>query len=66
MNTYAVNAEYIDRRFGPTGRTIRVTATNSAGAIGKAGREFFKLLDRKQKFDANKDGVVIRLVKVKE
>jgi hypothetical protein len=35
-------------------RTIKVDASNIAGAIGKAPREFVKSLDHKQRFDMNK------------
>jgi hypothetical protein len=43
-------------RMGSTeGRTIKVDASSIAGAIGKATREFVKSLDRKQRFDMNKN-----------
>jgi hypothetical protein len=54
MNTYNVTLSYEDRKGGPEGRTIKVDASNIAGAIGKATREFVKSLDRKQRFDMNK------------
>lgn len=54
MNTYSVKCSYEDRSNGKEGRTIRVEATTIAGALGKAARDFFKSLDRKQRFDANK------------
>ena len=54
MNTYNVTLSYEDRKGSPEGRTIKVDASNIAGAIGKATREFVKSLDRKQRFDMNK------------
>lgn len=54
MNTYNVTLSYEDRGGNHEGRTIKVDASNIAGAIGKATREFVKSLDRKQRFDMNK------------
>ena len=54
MNTYNVTLSYEDRKGSPESRTIKVDASNIAGAIGKATREFVKSLDRKQRFDMNK------------
>jgi hypothetical protein len=54
MNSYNVTLNYEDRSSGSTGRTIKIDASNIAGAIGKATREFVKSLDRKQRFDMNK------------
>jgi hypothetical protein len=54
MNTYNVTLTYEDRNGSRQGRTIKVDASNIAGAIGKATREFIKSLDRKQRFDMNK------------
>ena len=54
MNTYEVKLSYEDRKGTPEGRTIKIDASNIAGAIGKATREFVKSLDRKQRFDMNK------------
>ena len=47
----------------PEGRTIKVDASNIAGAIGKATREFVKSLDRKLRFDMNK-GLKIEATRV--
>lgn len=63
MNTYNVALKYEDREVGSQGRTIKVDASNIAGAIGKATREFVKGLDRKQRFDANK-GLHVEAVRV--
>ena len=54
MNTYNVTLSYEDRNGSNESRTIKVDASNIAGAIGKATREFVKSLDRKQRFDMNK------------
>jgi hypothetical protein len=54
MNTYEVKLSYEDRKGSQEGRTIKIDASNIAGAIGKATREFVKSLDRKQRFDMNK------------
>jgi hypothetical protein len=63
MNTYNVTLSYEDRKGSPEGRTIKVDASNIAGAIGKATREFVKSLDRKQRFDMNK-GLKIEAARV--
>jgi hypothetical protein len=54
MNAYNIVLKYEDRSEGSSGKTIKVEASNIAGAVGKAVREFVKGLDRKQRFDANK------------
>ena len=54
MNAYNIVLKYEDRSGGSSGKTIKVEATNIAGAVGRAVREFVKGLDRKQRFDANK------------
>ena len=54
MNAYNIVLKYEDRSGGSSGKTIKVEASNIAGAVGKAVREFVKSLDRKQRFDANK------------
>jgi hypothetical protein len=63
MNAYNIVLKYEDRSAGSSGKTIRVEATNIAGAVGRAVREFVKGLDRKQRFDANK-GLHIEAVRV--
>jgi hypothetical protein len=63
MNTYEVKLSYEDRKGTPEGRTIKIDASNIAGAIGKATREFVKSLDRKQRFDMNK-GLKVEAVRV--
>jgi hypothetical protein len=63
MNTYNVTLSYQDRGGSSEGRTITIDASNIAGAIGKATREFVKGLDRKQRFDMNK-GLKVEAVRV--
>ena len=63
MNTYNVTLSYEDRSGSNEARTIKVDASNIAGAIGKATREFVKSLDRKQRFDMNK-GLKIEAARV--
>jgi hypothetical protein len=63
MNTYNVTLSYEDRKGSSESRTIKVDASNIAGAIGKATREFVKSLDRKQRFDMNK-GLKIEAARV--
>lgn len=63
---YAVKLEYQHRTNGPQGRTIQVDTGSMAAAIGKAAREFLKSLDRKERFDANKNGLTIVCTKVAE
>jgi hypothetical protein len=63
---YAVKLEYQHRTNGPQGRTIQVDTGSMAAAIGKAAREFLKGLDRKERFDANKNGLTVVCTKVSE
>ncbi len=39
--------------------TVKVDASSLPGAVGKAARDFVKKLDRKQRFDMNKNGLEI-------
>ena len=59
MKTFEVRFQYQDRSEQTTGSTVRVDASNLPGAVGKATREFVKSLDRKQRFDMNKNGLEI-------
>jgi len=63
---YAVKLEYQHRTNGAQARTIQVDTGSMAAAIGKAAREFLKSLDRKERFDANKNGLTIVCTKVAE
>ena len=61
---YSVKLEYQDRKNGPEGRTLQIDTGSMAAAIGKATRELLKSLDRKQRFDANKNGLTIVASKI--
>jgi hypothetical protein len=60
MKTFEVSFRYQDRKAGPEGATVKIDASSLPGAIAKATREFVKGLDRKQKFDMNKNGLEIK------
>ncbi len=64
MKTFEVSFSYQDRNNGPQGSTIKLDASSLPGAIAKATREFVKGLDRKQRFDMNKNGLEIKAVHV--
>jgi transcription initiation factor IIE alpha subunit len=59
MKTFEVQFRYRDRNEGTEESTVKVEASSLPGAIGKAAREFVKGLDRKQRFDMNKNGLEI-------
>ncbi len=59
MKTFEVQFRYRDRNEETVESTVKVEASNLPGAVGKAAREFVKGLDRKQKFDMNKNGLEI-------
>jgi hypothetical protein len=60
MKTFDVSFRYQDRKAGPEGATAKIDASSLSGAIAKATREFVKGLDRKQRFDMNKNGLEIK------
>jgi hypothetical protein len=64
MKTFEVSFRYQDRNAGPEGATVKIDASSLPGAIAKATREFVKGLDRKQRFDMNKNGLEIKAVSV--
>jgi hypothetical protein len=64
MKTFEVSFRYEDRKNGPEGSTIKIDASSLPGAIAKATRQFVKGLDRKQRFDMNKNGLEIKAVTV--
>ena len=64
MKTFEVTLRYQDRKGGPDGKTVKVDASSLPGAVAKATREFVKQLDRKQRFDMNKNGLEIKVVLV--
>ena len=59
MKTFEVQFRYQDRNQGAVESTVNVEASSLPGAVGKAAREFVKGLDRKQRFDMNKNGLEI-------
>ena len=59
MKTFEVQFRYRDRNEGTAESTVNVEASSLPGAVGKATREFVKGLDRKQRFDMNKNGLEI-------
>jgi transcription initiation factor IIE alpha subunit len=59
MKTFELQFRYQDRTEGTLESTVKVDASSLPGAVGKAVREFVKGLDRKQRFDMNKNGLEI-------
>jgi transcription initiation factor IIE alpha subunit len=59
MKTFEVQFRYRDRNEATAESTVKVEASSLPGAVGKAAREFVKSLDRKQRFDMNKNGLEI-------
>jgi hypothetical protein len=59
MKTFELQFRYQDRTEGTLESTVKVEASSLPGAVGKAVREFVKGLDRKQRFDMNKNGLEI-------
>jgi hypothetical protein len=60
MKTFEVSFRYQDRVKGSEGTSVKVDASSLPGAVAKATREFVKALDRKQRFDMNKNGLEIK------
>ena len=60
MKTFEVQFCYQDRTAGTAESTLKVEASSLPGGVGKAVREFVKGLDRKQRFDMNKNGLEIK------
>jgi hypothetical protein len=54
LHSYSISFEYQDRQNGATKNTVAMEGSTIPVVIGKAARAFFKGLDRKQRFDANK------------
>ena len=59
MKSFEVQFRYQDRTEASVESTVTVEASNLPGAVGKAVRQFVKGLDRKQRFDMNKNGLAI-------
>jgi len=64
MKTFEVSFRYQDRSNAAAGSSVKIDASSMPGAIAKATREFVKGLDRKQRFDMNKNGLEIKAVNV--
>lgn len=62
MKTFEISFRYQDRNGNMEGATRNVDASSLPGAVAKATREFVKGLDRKQRFDMNKNGLEIKAV----
>jgi hypothetical protein len=59
MKSFEVQLRYRDRNEETKESTAVVDASSLPGAVAKAAREFVKSLDRKQRFDMNKNGLEI-------
>jgi hypothetical protein len=59
MKTFEVQFRYRDRNDENVEATKLVDASSLPGGVAKATREFVKGLDRKQRFDMNKNGLEI-------
>ena len=60
MKTFEVQFRFQDRSEQDVESTVRLEASSLPGAVAKAARQFVKGLDRKQRFDMNKNGLEIR------
>ena len=59
MKSFEVHFRYQDRNEETVESTVKVDASSLPGGVAKATREFVKGLDRKQRFDMNKNGLEI-------
>jgi hypothetical protein len=59
MKTFQVQFRFRDRTEQTVESTAKVDASSLPGGVAKATREFVKGLDRKQRFDMNKNGLEI-------
>src|SRR5580658_1370911 len=57
MKTFEVQFRFRDRSEETVELTVTVEASSLPGAVAKAARGFVKGLDRKQRFDMNKNGL---------
>jgi hypothetical protein len=64
MKTFEVHFRYRDRNEGTMQSTVKLDASSLPGAVARAAREFVKGLDRKQRFDMNKNGLEITVKSV--
>ena len=59
MKAFELQLRYRDRNDESKESTVIIDASSLPGAVAKAAREFVKNLDRKQRFDMNKNGLEI-------
>ena len=59
MKSFEVHFRFQDRTEKAVESTVKVEASSLPGGVGKAVREFVKSLERKQRFDMNKNGLEI-------
>ena len=59
MKTFEIQLSYRDRSEAKVESSVKVDASSLPGAVAKATRDFVKGLDRKQRFDMNKNGLEI-------
>jgi hypothetical protein len=64
MKAFEVQFRYRDRSEKTMESTVKLDASSLPGAVAKAAREFVKGLDRKQRFDMNKNGLEIAVKSV--
>jgi hypothetical protein len=60
MKAFEVQLNFRDRSDQAVESTVNVEASSLPGAVAKATRQFVKGLDRKQRFDMNKNGLEIK------
>lgn len=60
MKTFEVKLGFRDRNEQTVESTAKIEASSLPGAVAKATRQFVQGLDRKQKFDMNKNGLEIK------
>ena len=60
MKSFEVHFSFQDRKEEPVESTVKVDASSLPGGVAKAPRELDKGLDRKQRFDMNKNGLEIK------
>lgn len=59
MKTFEVQLQFQDREDKAVQSVVKIDASSLPGAVAKAARDFVKGLDRKQRFDMNKNGLQI-------
>lgn len=64
MKSFEVQFRFQDRSEGAVESTVKADASSLPGAVGKAVRQFVKGLDRKQRFDMNRNGLEITVKSV--